>query len=364
MIIDSYFGELASSQNMQFLLDQSQLRLERQTVWRNWLNVGLPQASLTFEQVIGRDRIAAAASVVDPDAPAPLRSRNALERYSGTIPTMKEKFRMNQSDMRSLEVIKNLPLGNRDMEIARFMNKDLEEAAVAGDKRVDIMLLQAVSTLSVDVSVTNNPDGVAFGTVSLLPQDYQFHGVATVWTNTASTPITDILTYTQTIWNTRGRSFGKMVMSYDLWLNFMKTTEVKNLLQTFFNVGKANATFAVTLDNVNQYLQANNLPQIEVIQHVAHIEVDGKPTFIKPFNVNNVAFIPDGKIGTLFHAYSMEEVHRVANKTYAKFGPTLVSKWAENDPLVEFTAMEMNAFPAVDIDNIFILKTNEVEAWS
>lgn len=365
MIAPSYFQTLAESQNLQFLLDASQTNLEQQSIWRSMLRVGPAQISLSFDSAIGRERIAAAASVVDTDAPAPLRSRNKLELYKGKIPAIKEKFRMSQDDMRTLEVLKALPIngGGSSAELIRFLDKDLQEAAVSGDKRIDIMLLQAISTLEIDMSATNNPDGLVLGTIDLLAKSYQKQGVPTVWTDIANAdPIADILNYTQYIWGTKGRQFGRIMMSWDLWLTFMNCAKVKSFVATFFNIGKGNATFAMTLDNVNAALTANNLPNIEVIKHIAHVEVDGNPTFIKPFNVNNVAFLPAGQIGQLHHAIQMERIRPVASKSYATFGPTLVSKWSETDPLVEYTAMEMLAFPMPDIDNIFILKTNEVQA--
>ncbi len=113
---------------------------------------------------------------------------------------------------------------------------------------------------------------------------------------------------------------------------------------------------------MNAYLTANMLPNIEIVQHITHIEIDGAPTFVKPFNVSACSFVPLGDLGTLHNAVSMEALHPVTGKSYANFGPTLLSKWSESDPLAEFTAIEMNAFPMVDIDNIFILTTNVVKA--
>lgn len=364
-IIPSYYTGLASSANMQFLLDSSQANLEQQSIWRSWLNPGIPQMSLTFEAAIGRDRIAAAASIVDSDAPAPLRSRNKIERYSGKIPAIKQKFQMTQDDMRNLEVLKALQLGsNNNQMLIDFLVKDMTECAVAGDKRVDHMFLQALSTLSVDVTTTNNPDGVAYGTVDLLPQSYQLQGVPTVWSDVASTPVDDIENFITINRDTRGRTFGKILMSTRLWNYFKKTTQVKSYLASFYNTGKANSAFAVTLANVNEYFTQNGWPIIQIIEHNTHIEVDGKPTFVRGFDDNNVAFVPDGKIGTLMSAFSMEELpqHRVAGKSYAMFGRTMISKWGENDPLREFTMCEMNAFPALDIDSIFVLKTQTVQS--
>jgi hypothetical protein len=365
VIVPSYFSNLAASQNLQFLLDTAQLNLEQQSIWRGWLDEGVPQMSLNFDAAIGRERIAAAASIVDSDAPAPLRSRPKLELYKGKIPAIKEKFRMNQDDMRALEVLRALPLaGGNNEALIRFLNSDLQMAAVAGDKRIDLMLLQAISTLHIDVNLTNNPDGVVYGDIDLLADaTTQLQGVPIVWTSaTTAKPITDIDNFLQKNWNARGRRFGRILMSYELWITFKATTEVQDQLKSFYNIGKANGTYAPTLTNVNEMFAANNWPMIEIVNHVTNVEVDGVPTYIKPFNSNNVAFVPAGKVGTLVNAVSMERIHPVTSKSYANFGPTLVSKWAESDPLVEFTGMEMNAFPSINVDNVYVLKTNTVKA--
>ncbi len=363
MIVPSYFGILSESQNLQFMLDKSRLTLEGQSSWRDYLNIGLPQMNLTFDAAIGSERIAAAASVVDANAPAPLRTRQSLELYKGKIPTIKEKFAMGQDDMRTLEILRALPAaGNGGANgMIDFLNKDMAEAAVSGDKRIDIMLAEARSTLKITVDINNNPDGVVYGTLDLLAKSYQTQGVPVVWTDlTNAKPIDDIEKFVQNIWNVYGRMFGKIEMSYDTWLTFKQTAQVRSMLQTYFNVGKANATFAVTLENINDYFTSNQWPVIEVIKHQANIEKDGILQTIRPFKSGNLSFQPLGKIGTLFNGIVMEDLHRQADKSYAKFGPTFLSKWCETDPLTEFTGIELIAFPSINVDEIFILDTNTV----
>lgn len=363
MIVPSYYSNLASATNLQFLLDSSRLNLESKALWRKWLNLAPPQMELNFDSAIGRERIAAAASVVDSDAPAPLRSRNKLELYKGRIPAIKEKIPMNQNDMRTIEVLRALPLQGNNEALIQFLDRDLQEVAASGDARVDIMMLQGVSTLTIDINTTNNPDGVAYGSIDLLPNANQLQGVPTVWSNVASTPIDDIENFLQANWNLRGRRFEKILMSYELWINFKKTTQVRNYIASLFsNPGKTATSYTVTLENVNEYMAANLFPQIEIVNETRMVEVDGLPTYIKPFDSNNAVFVPAGKLGTLFNAISMEQLHPVPGKTYAKYGPSLIGKWCEQEPLREFTGMEMNAFPAVNVDGIFILKTNTVFA--
>lgn len=363
--IQSFFGDLASSQNLQVIIDNSLDALQGQSLWRNWLDLGVARPTLTFETAIGRSRIEAAASIVDPDSPAPLRSRQALELLTGKIPTIKEKFAMKQSDMRALEAIRAARIADnaRKNELIRKLYDDTSKAAVAGDKRVDIMLLQGISTLTIDAGVTNNPDGAAYGTVDLLAKDYQKQGVPVVWSDAAnSTPIDDIETFVEFMWNNFGRMPGRIVMSYNLWLKFKRSAQVIARLQSYFNIGKANASFAVTQNNINEYFASNMWPAIEVIQHVSGIESDGVVTPYRAFDENAVVFMPMGKIGTLEHALPMELMHPAEYVNYASFGPTLVSKWRNNDPIIEYTGMELNAFPAIDVDGIFILTTNVVQA--
>lgn len=363
-VVPSYYGALAEPQNLQAMIDNSLESLNSNSIWRNYLTIGVPQASLTFESVIGRYRIEAAASIVDPDSKKPIRSRNKAEVYTGKIPSIQEKVPMNQSDFRAMMMLESTMMNDqaRKNELIRLLFDDVSKAAVAPDKRVDIMLLQILSTLNVDVSTTNNPDGVAYGTVDMLSQAYQKQGVPVVWTDAANAkPLTDIETFVQVQKTTRGRTFGKMLMSFELWLVFKKTAEVKSALSSFYT-GSTNKTVVVTLNTVNEYLTANMLPIIEVVDYTTGIESDGIIGTIRPFDVNNVSFIPNGTLGVLQNAIAVEERIKAPQVSYAMYGRTLVSKWMENDPAREWTGCELNAFPAVDIDSVFVLQTNVVQA--
>lgn len=365
--IPSFYGDFANDANIQVMIDNSLDVLQAQSSWRQYLTKGIPQASLTFETAIGRSRIEAAASIVDPDAPAPLRGRNRLEFMTGKIPTMKQKFRLSQAEMRTIESIKE---NNRFKESDRVqamldsLYGDVSKCAVAGDKRVDLMLMQGLSTLSIDTSVTLNPDGAAYGNVSLLAKAYQKQGVPVVWSDLVnSKPLDDLENFVEAIYTNFGRAFGKIMMSRTLWLQFKRNAQVIDRLKSFYNIGKANGTYAPTKMAIDEMFAANEWPLIEIVNDSIGIETDGIITPRKAFDVNAVSFVPAGVLGVLENAYSMELTNPIQYKTYATFDATLVSKWCDDDPLVEFTAMEMNAFPSLtQIDGIFVLTTNVVQA--
>lgn len=367
MVIPSFFGENATSPAIQALIDNTLDTLQIQSLWRQFLDVDLPQASLSFEQVIGRARIEAAGSIVDIDAPAPLRSNNTLEKYFGAIPSIKEKFAMRQMELRDLMALESSQLLGGNAAVQALIKKlydHVSQAAVAGDKRIDILLLQAMSNLSLNVGVTTNPDGAALGTaIDLLPKGYQKQGVPVVWTDLAnSKPIDDIDNFVEYIATNYGRGFGRLVMSRSAWRNFRATAQVATRLISFFNVGKQAASYAPTLEAVNEMFDKNGWPPIVLINDVIGVEKDGIVSAFRFFNDNNVSFMPSGMIGTLKNAIPMERIKPIPTKSYADFGPTLVSKWADSDPYIEWTAMEMNACPAVNTDSIFLLKTDTVQA--
>jgi hypothetical protein len=364
-IVASVFGNLASNQNLQALIDNSINAFQSQSIWRNYLDWGIPKMELTFATVIGRSRIEAAASIVDPDSPAPLRGRSSAELLEGKIPTMKQAFNLNQADYRALLMLQNLPMpdSSKKQQLIQKLFDDVQKASVATDKRIDIMFLQAISTLKIDLSLTFNPDGVAFGSIDLLAKAEQTMKVKTTWI-VANAATADPLADIENVVNTAaasGRSFAEIWIDQALWLTIKNFDKVKSAISGFQNPG-SNKNFLVTVDRVNEYLAANKLPMFKIINERRGIEKDGSVTTINPFKTENVSFIPAGKLGIVHNAICVEEVEPVAGVNYAKYDRTLLSKYRDNNPWMEYTQVELNAFPALEsIDGIYIL-TSDVAA--
>jgi len=358
-IVQSIFGDLASSENLQLLIDDQINLLYGKSIWRSLLDVGIPQVDLSFSTVIGRSRIEAAASIVDPDAPAPLRSRKALEKLDGKIPTMKEKFKLNQEDYRKLKSLQALPISD-DAKLnilLKAYNDDVTNAAVSPDYRIDIMLLQALSTFTINVSITNNPDGVAYGTVDLLAQSYQKKTVAKVWTDSTADIIVDIQNVVRDA-ATRGVSFAEIWIDQTLWFSIQNNASLKAYIAGYNNPG-SNNKFIVDLESVNNFLIKSGLPPFKIINERRGVELDGQIQTINPWKTENITFMPAGKVGMLHNAIAIDTWEPVDGIGYAKYDLALVSKWRDNDPWAEYTAVELNAFPALEqIDRIYILQTD------
>ncbi len=358
-VVASLFGDLAKGQNLQALIDNQLQLLYGGSIWRQYLDWGIPQIELTFATAIGRSRIEAAASIVDPDAPAPLRSSHKLEKLEGKIPTMKEKFALNQDDYRKLRGLQSLPISDEtrlNLLIGLLWNA-VENAATSTDKRIDIMFLQGISTFEVNVGVLNNPDGVNFGTVPLLAADDQKRTVVKVLSDPTADIFKDIED-TVLYAGAKGREFAEIWIDRETWLAVKNLTAVKEAISGYRNPG-SNARFLITLDSVNEYLVANQLPPFRIVNERRGIEEDGKIKTINPFKKENLVFLPAGKLGIVHNAVSIENWEPVQGINYANYDRTLVSQWRDNDPWKEYTQAELNAFPALEqIDGIYLLQTD------
>jgi hypothetical protein len=354
--IKSVFGAYAD--RLQVMVDTS---LERFSP--TWFNsrfpFGVPSTSLNFQSVIGRSRIEAAASIIARGSAAPLRVRATLEKISGEVPVISEKFSMKESDYRDYLALQGMSVNDevKKAQLLNLMFGDLVKAGNAAMKRLDYMVLEGLYSGAISLTTTNNPDGTVLNTaIDLLMPAGNKTTVGTDWATAASaTPIADIQAVV-TYQATRGVTLAKILMSPVLFLRFIKTTEVKGLLSTW--LGMKGTSIMPTLDNINSFLIANRYPEIEIVDVNIGVEKDGVISVLRPFGDDNAVFIPAGPLGEVKNALAMEQIRPVEGVAYATYNNSLLSKWAENEPFAEWTKVEFNAFPAIDaIDQVHILDT-------
>ncbi len=352
--LNSIFGKYSGK--MQVMIDKAQDKFA--PVWfKNYFDWGTPKTTLTFETAIGRSRIEAAASVVDRNSSAPLRGRQGIEKLRGEVPAIKEKFKMTEQDYRDWEMLKAMNVADsaKLTTMLDLMFGDIKKVGNASMKRLDFMVLQGISTGEIDLTTTNNPDGIVTGKIDLLMPSTNKRKVAAVWSNPeTATPITDIKDAVEAATD-RGISFEKILMTRNSFWNLQKCDETIKMLNGFYRL-PTNTKRIGTLKEINEMLESNLFPVIEIVNEVIGIEKDGKISTYKPFKDSSVVFIPSGKLGVVHNAIAIEEMHPVEGVSYAKYEKSLISKWSQNDPFGEFTAVELNAFPGFEaIDSIFIL---------
>lgn len=335
--------------------------------WYNKRFVWGPQRNnLTFSTVIGQNRIASLASVIDRDSSTPPRSRPGLQKILGEIPAIKHYTFLKEEDARLLLEMQDLNAlnGGRLSAVLDLVFNDVKYIVDGISNRIDDFVAQALSTGQVLINTTNNPDGIVQGGFidMFLPSTNKLVSGAD-WGVIGTDIIADIVAATQGA-KRRGTTFDVMLIDTVRFYQVMKNTSVMNFVSGFYNPG-SNKTYAVTLGSINEALAANLLPTFELVDFIQMVEIDGVQNSYSPWTSTNVSFVPAGNLGVIHNARAIEDgLHPAANCTYAKSGQTLISKWSTNEPFREYTKGELNAFPGVEqINSVYIMRT-DATSWS
>ncbi len=352
----SILKSLGDSKGLQTLIDNTKAAY-RKVVWGNFFD-WKDTASITYETVIGESDIGAAASVVAYDTAAPIRTRRSLGSLSGEIPSLRQKFQMNEKDLQDYLSLKRLANAD-EMQLINLVWKDVKNSAEAPHKRLDIFVLEAISKGTITLDSTTNPDGIRTEKVIdfQMPSANKLDAAATWATGGAtSKPITDIMNVVKEA-EAKGVVFEKMLMRRGTFNNLRKADETREYI-TGFKIGAGESKVNLSLNLINEFMIAEGLPRIAIVDRPIEIEKDGVISTIHPFADNNVSFLPAGKLGDMLNAPIVEELFPAKHVSYAKNNRVLLKKWSETDPISEFTGCELNAFPSwKNVNKCFILNT-------
>jgi len=351
MKLETIFG--AYGQRLQVLIDSSMARFAP-NVYQDFFDWSPAQMSLEYTSVVGEARIEAAASVVNRDAKTPLRSRPTIDKLTGTIPAIREMFTMKESNYREFLMLQQMQVADstKMKQLLSFLFDDVKKAAESAHSRLDIFCLEGLSTGQITLSTTNNPDGVVLTTaLDLQMPSANKTNASVLWSNAAGAkPLDDINTVVDAF-AAKGVTIAEILMSKVLFNQFRATAQMANTLAAFFFIKPAsmnNPTAVTTLTNINEYMVAQELPIIKIIDKPVGIEKDGVIGTYQPFLSTVAVFKPAGKIGTIKNAMAIESMKPVENVSYGVYNNALISKWSSNEPWQEHTKVEMNAMTSFD----------------
>ena len=351
----SLLKEINSGANLQYLVDRTADRY-RPVLWPNffsWKN----STSITYETIIGDASNAAAASVVSYDSAAPIRTRKSIRKLTGEIPSIREKFQMTEKDMQDyLRMSTGL---NADAKsILDLIYADVKNTGEAPHKRLDIFALEALSTGQIVLSTTTNPDGmVTESAIDFGMPAANKKKVVAVWDavdKATVKPITDIMAVVEA-GATAGGVFDRMFMRRSVFNNMKLANEVSSYV-TGYKIGTGTNKVNLTLALLNEFLLGEGLPRIVLVEASIDIEKDGVTSAINPWDDENVTFVPAGSMGDMLNAPIIERIFPAKHVTYAEYNRVLLKKWSETDPVKEYTACELNAFPSwKNVDKCYIM---------
>ena len=368
--IKSVFGEYAKQ--LQVLVETN-LDKFKVPFFQRFFQLGSPQMGLTYSTIIGRSRIEAAASIVAHGAEAPLRSRMGLEKLSGEIAAVKVKRKMDDQDYREWLTMQAVSTNEdaKKQQIIQLIWDDVKYVVDAVSTRMDWMAAQALSQGRININLTNNPDGIAPGTIDLLVPaanreggsaafEWGAGGADNYWvatdggTGSASTPISDIRGLTRRKYNDTGVVFEKVLMTPGKWWE----VEIAPEITTLFD-GRP------SLEEFNSYMQSQGLPIIELVDVRTRVEADGVLTTVDPWvDDRYIVFLPGGNAGIMHNSLSIEQIRPVPSVDYAISNNILVSKWAQTEPFGEFTRGEIAAFPGLEVaSQMHLVDVESVGNW-
>lgn len=206
------------------------------------------------------------------DAESPIGKRPGVTRISGELPPISRKVRLGEYD--------RLRQRKADQQLQRAILDDATAMARSVAARVELARGEALYTGKLSISENGVIANVDFGRKA-------GHTVtaATLWTNPASTPLADLMSWRDTYVASTGSEPGRILTSRRVLALLMRNAEMRNLVYP----GGSQQPDIVTQSSVSQVLQAYGLPPIQTYD--VQVSVGGSAT--RPIPDDRVLLLPD-----------------------------------------------------------------------
>jgi len=305
------------------------------------------------------NRSMVAADVVSLGSPLPLKKRDRISRAGGKLPKVGILFHKDEQDISDINVM--IARGARESAVAAKIMDDVKKSITGVDLRNEILFLEGLSTgMCLVDSETNDGTGIRanFG----YKDENIMHAITAPWKSASATPVDDI---TQVFDKAEEDSvtIEHAYISEKAFKRLRNSEQGKILAARFLNV-VFTSTSQLTVPKKETLLEALEDEfgaTFHIVKSSIRIEKpDGSHVTVKPFAEDNVVFVPTENIGRLVYGTLAEETHPVNGVDYEKSGSyTLVSKFSENNPLMEYTSAQAICLPVIDeADSIYLLHTD------
>lgn len=301
-----------------------------------------------------------AADVVALSSPLPVKSRDAIETASGKLPKLGLKFELSEQEMKNIDNLINQKNPNLSI-IKEKVFADTPRVISAVLERIEDMFLTGLST-GVALAPRNEGTGIR---VSYGYSEKNKFGVKVKWDDADGNymPLDDISRLIDKATLNDGNVPTHLFVD-DTWLNaFYKSKQVRE-------------QYAFDMDFVGQNIPILDFKKaagvlerrwgltLHRVARTIKTEVNGERENHKPWANGVSVFACDDILGSVVWtdvAEATRPVNGVKYQTADDF--ILVSKYAKNDPLREYTASQAMAAPIIhNVDRIYVLDTNTVQA--
>ena len=363
LIYSSMFGELTKQVQVRFdAASELRKKLFDNAIYEQYLDWDDPTVRLTFEELIGSYNLSIAAATLDSKGKEPIMGTEGFEILKEKVLTHQMTYPMPIEDYRAiLELLDSRAISDEEKK-RRLVNTiwgNTEKVVNSVKAKLDIIFLGALSNEGVfTFNNTNNPEGGVRGTINYQMPDANRATAKTAWTQ-ANVDTVDCWEDLQAIVDAAQDkvTLSKILISQSKLSYMLRNKAMK---QVIFGTDKKNSP--LLLANLNAFMLENEMPTFQIIRRVTRIQDNGKITEYKPWNDNNLVFIPDGKLGVIKNAYADNELRPESGVTYSNYGRIRVSQWGKGETDgsngVEFVKAQSLSLPVItEINGIYSLKT-------
>ncbi|GHT02055.1 hypothetical protein AGMMS49525_04740 [Bacteroidia bacterium] len=362
-INSSIFGEL--TKQVQFRIDAAselKKRLFDQNIYEEYLDWDVPSIGLNFEELIGSYNLSVAAATLDSNGKEPVMGTEGLETLKEKVLNHAITSALTIDEYRKvLQILDSRVLNDtqRAQQLVNLMWGGVTKVVNGVQSKLDIIFLGALSNEGVfTFDATNNPEGGVRGTIDYKMPTENKAIVTSPWTD-ANQATVDCLEDLQAILDA---AQDKTVISKILLSQSKLSYILRNKKMKMAIFGNDRASTPLLLSNLNEFMRQNSFPVFEVVRRQTRVQNNGDLTIVKPWNENNLVFVPAGKLGVIKNAYADNELRQEPGVTYSNYNRIRISQWGkgetDNSNGVEFTKAQSLSLPVItEINGIYSLNT-------
>lgn len=324
-------------------------------------------ASKAYNAYLAETQAAIVGSVIEKNAEKPIHGMPSAKELVGTIGRMGDKWQMDNDRLDQYYYLQGryndkasdpAAIGFNEKtekeKLIKFLFEPFEVAAIAPHKRLDMLYFEGLFQGTQTVSRSNNGKANVSYTYPLGVTT--FSAKVAAWGNATATPIDDIQDVVDYC-EAHGKEVRRIRMSKK---TFRKMSKSDQFIKAFtLKLGKVDVKpAAISVDDVNAYLESISLPTITVEKNRFAKLADGADTNLTPDD--RVVFQCAERVAVMKIADPLEAIDKLPNKVYSSVDDNLVGHWRGEGG--RFYDYEMWATPVFTGKNdYFILKTDVVE---
>lgn len=299
-----------------------------------------------------------AADVIAMDSSIPRKTRDRISTATGKVPKMALEYALREEELTRLDQLERMP--GMIPQMLKTLYRDTVKVVKGPFETNEFMYLRGLSTGIATIADSHN-------TGTGVQIDYGFtpdnkFGVATVWSNPASTPLSDFQRAIDKA-NADGRNITTVMLDRPTFMQIAKSAEGRDLFAVFQN-NYGSTRMIPNEEQLNAAIRGRFGWGFDIVERSVRFEKNGIETSIKPWAAGQVLLSSKQNMGNLVWGTLAEMNRPVAGVMYTTIDQfLLVSKYRENKPsLAEFTSSQALVLPVINPEGLYLMDSTTVQA--